>query len=222
MLPRSSSPKNHQISTTCVFFHGGIKSPCLSLIFFLGNLGKSWAMPSLKFRILDKPVCLCSKNCWSLQNESSHHFHCVFRLSGFVKGKHAICEWTSALSFNFVRMQDLLSIVWHLFGWLSRDGDMYAALRDCHVSLQLEADYVKAHLRLARCLYELRWTKEALDCLQAFKLCFPDYAMGQACQALDRDIKAAIFSKTENGEFPQAPLPMTGRISSWDCGERKC
>lgn len=78
------------------------------------------------------------------------------------------------------------------------DGDMYAALRDCHVSLQLEADYVKAHLRLARCLYELRWTKEALDCLQAFKARFPDCALGQACQALDRDIKAAIFSKTDN------------------------
>ncbi|XP_064474167.1 WD and tetratricopeptide repeats protein 1-like [Ornithodoros turicata] len=78
------------------------------------------------------------------------------------------------------------------------DGDMYAALRDCHVSLQLEQDYVKAHLRLARCLYELRWTKEALECLQAFKLKFPDHALGQTCQALDRDIKAAIFSKTEN------------------------
>ncbi|XP_077538991.1 WD and tetratricopeptide repeats 1 isoform X2 [Haemaphysalis longicornis] len=78
------------------------------------------------------------------------------------------------------------------------DGDMYAALRDCHVSLQLEADYVKAHLRLARCLYELRWTKEALDCLQAFKARFPDCALGQACQALDRDIKAAIFAKTDH------------------------
>lgn len=75
---------------------------------------------------------------------------------------------------------------------------MYAALRDCHVSLQLEADYVKAHLRLARCLYELRWTKEALDCLQAFKARFPDCALGQACQALDRDIKAAIFAKTDH------------------------
>ncbi|KAH7936681.1 hypothetical protein HPB49_002428 [Dermacentor silvarum] len=78
------------------------------------------------------------------------------------------------------------------------DGDMYAALRDCHTSLQLEADYVKAHLRLVRCLYELRWTKEALDCLQAFKSRFPDCALGQACQTLDRDIKAAIFSKTDN------------------------
>ncbi|CAN7983925.1 unnamed protein product [Ixodes pacificus] len=78
------------------------------------------------------------------------------------------------------------------------DGDMYAALRDCHVSLQLEAGYVKAHLRLARCLYELRWTNEAIDCLQAFKLRFPDYATGQACQALERDLKRAIFSRTEN------------------------
>ncbi|KAH6928649.1 hypothetical protein HPB50_018170 [Hyalomma asiaticum] len=78
------------------------------------------------------------------------------------------------------------------------DGDMYAALRDCHTSLQLEADYVKAHLRLVRCLYELRWTKEALDCLQAFKSRFPDCALSQTCQALDRDIKAAIFSKTDN------------------------
>ncbi|CAN7952220.1 unnamed protein product [Ixodes pacificus] len=92
---------------------------------------------------------------------------------------------------------------------------MYAALRDCHVSLQLEAGYVKAHLRLARCLYELRWTNEAIDCLQAFKLRFPDYATGQACQALERDLKRAIFSRTENGGRPLAPA---NRDTFWGRG----
>lgn len=81
-------------------------------------------------------------------------------------------------------------------GW---DGDLYAALRDCHIALRIDNDYFKAHFRLARCLYELHWTKEALECLQTFKVKFPDHAQTNACEALDRDIKAAIYS-TENEE----------------------
>ncbi|XP_013417552.1 WD and tetratricopeptide repeats protein 1 isoform X2 [Lingula anatina] len=79
-------------------------------------------------------------------------------------------------------------------GW---DGDLYAALRDCHTAIHLDTNHLKAHFRLARCLYELTWTKEAFDCLTYFKSRFPDHASSHACEALDRDIKAAIFSKTE-------------------------
>lgn len=78
-----------------------------------------------------------------------------------------------------------------------RDGDLYAALCDCHQALHLEHNHMKAHFRMARCLYELGWVQEAFDCLQVFKSKFPDYGNSQACNALDRDIRAVIFSRVE-------------------------
>lgn len=54
---------------------------------------------------------------------------------------------------------------------------------------------MKAHFRMARCLHELGWVQEAYDCLNIFKTKFPDYATSHACQALERDIKAVLFSK---------------------------
>ena len=76
-----------------------------------------------------------------------------------------------------------------------RDGDVYAALRDCYTALHLDINHMKAHFRLARCLYELSWTTEALDCLLLFKAKFPDNASSKTCEALEKDIRAAIFSK---------------------------
>ena len=81
----------------------------------------------------------------------------------------------------------------------SRDGDHYAALQDCYSAIRLDADHLKAHFRMAKCLFELAWTREACDCLQLFKSKFPDYASSSACQTLDRDIKAAIYSRTDQG-----------------------
>ncbi|GFN97618.1 WD and tetratricopeptide repeats protein 1 [Plakobranchus ocellatus] len=80
-----------------------------------------------------------------------------------------------------------------------RDGDQYAALRDCYQALTLDPSHMKAHFRLARCLHELSWSQEAFECLRLFKQQFPDYAKSPACETLDRDIKAAIFSQTEDG-----------------------
>ncbi|XP_060570664.1 WD and tetratricopeptide repeats protein 1-like [Ruditapes philippinarum] len=80
------------------------------------------------------------------------------------------------------------------------DGDMYAALRDCHNALRLDLNHLKAHFRLAKCLNELSWSKEAFECLNHFKSKFPDYATSRACEQLDKDIRAAIFSKTESDE----------------------
>ena len=40
---------------------------------------------------------------------------------------------------------------------------------------------------------------EALECLEDFKGKFPEQAQSSACDALDKDIKAALFSKTESG-----------------------
>jgi len=76
-----------------------------------------------------------------------------------------------------------------------RDGDVYAALRDCYTALHLDVNHMKAHFRLARCLYELSWTNEALDCLLLFKAKYPDNASSKTCEALEKDIRAAIFSK---------------------------
>ncbi|KAL4233448.1 WD and tetratricopeptide repeat-containing protein [Mactra antiquata] len=80
------------------------------------------------------------------------------------------------------------------------DGDMYAAMRDCHTALKLDLNHLKAHFRLAKCLNELSWYKEAFECLNHFKNKFPDYASSRACEQLDKDIRAAIFSRTESEE----------------------
>lgn len=79
-------------------------------------------------------------------------------------------------------------------GW---DGDVYAAMRDCHTALQLDPDHMKAHFRLARCLYELQWVQEASDCIQAFKNKFPDHVHSHACKALVKDIETASASKPD-------------------------
>lgn len=83
-----------------------------------------------------------------------------------------------------------------LFSVSHRDGDMYAALRDCHNALRLDLNHLKAHFRLAKCLNELSWTSEAFECLKHFKSKFPDYATSRACEQLDKDIRAALFAKT--------------------------
>uniref|UniRef100_A0A667ZC11 WD and tetratricopeptide repeats 1 n=1 Tax=Myripristis murdjan TaxID=586833 RepID=A0A667ZC11_9TELE len=78
------------------------------------------------------------------------------------------------------------------------DGDHYDALRDCLKALTLNPGHLKAHFRLARCLFELKYVAEALECLDDFKGKFPEQAHSSACDALDKDIKAALFSKTES------------------------
>lgn len=40
---------------------------------------------------------------------------------------------------------------------------------------------------------------EAMECLDDFKGKFPDQAHSSACDSLDKDIKAALFTKTETG-----------------------
>ncbi|XP_074645517.1 WD and tetratricopeptide repeats protein 1-like [Tubulanus polymorphus] len=82
-------------------------------------------------------------------------------------------------------------------GW---DGDLYAALRDCYIAIRMDRNHLKAHFRLARCLFELQWTQEAADCLRYFKRRFPDYASNSVCETLDKDIRAAIFAKSEEDD----------------------
>ncbi|XP_066500011.1 WD and tetratricopeptide repeats protein 1 isoform X1 [Hoplias malabaricus] len=80
------------------------------------------------------------------------------------------------------------------------DGDHYDALRDCLKALSLNPAHLKAHFRLARCLFELKYVAEALECLDDFKGKFPEQAHSSACNALDKDIKAALFSKTDSAD----------------------
>jgi len=89
----------------------------------------------------------------------------------------------------------------HIVSLCVRDGDVYAALRDCYAALHLDINHLKAHFRLARCLYELSWTTEALECLLLFKAKFPDNASSKMCEALEKDIRAAIFSKNSGKLF---------------------
>ncbi|XP_077432868.1 WD and tetratricopeptide repeats protein 1 isoform X2 [Vanacampus margaritifer] len=77
------------------------------------------------------------------------------------------------------------------------DGDHYDALKDCLKALTLNPEHLKAHFRLARCLFELKYVPEAQDCLKDFKGKFPEQAHSSPCDALDKDIKA-FFSQSES------------------------
>ena len=81
-----------------------------------------------------------------------------------------------------------------------RDGDTYAALRDCHMAIKMDPNNLKAHFRLAKCLYELSWPQEALECLLEFKAKFPNQAKTQSCELLGNDIQKAI-DKISEGKF---------------------
>ncbi|KAF8785368.1 WD and tetratricopeptide repeats protein 1 like protein [Argiope bruennichi] len=76
-------------------------------------------------------------------------------------------------------------------GW---DGDHYAAIRDCYIAMKLDPDYLKAHFRLAQCLHKLRWVKEALECLTAIRLKFPEYAKTKSFESFETDVKVACFA----------------------------
>eukprot|EP00061_Rhincodon_typus_P016310 g44459.t1 len=94
------------------------------------------------------------------------------------------------------------------------DGDHYDALRDCLKAISLNPSHLKAHFRLARCLFELKYVTEALECLDDFKGRFPEQAHSSACDALDRDIKAVLFAKTDTSDEKKAGTTTPIRIRS--------
>lgn len=73
---------------------------------------------------------------------------------------------------------------------------MYAAMRDCYCALSIDKEHMKSHFRLARCLYELKWYKEAQECLNQFRKLYPDYSNTNACETLVDEIEKAIRKQT--------------------------
>lgn len=94
------------------------------------------------------------------------------------------------------------------------DGDVYAALRDCYRTLELDPDHLKALFRLGRCLFELKHPAEAQCCLELFNHKFPDHATSPAYRSLDRDIKDELFSNmsSESGSGTKASCSARKRI----------
>ena len=48
--------------------------------------------------------------------------------------------------------------------------------------------HLKSHFRLAKCLFDLKWYKEAKECIDIFARRFPDYAKSHACENLIKEI----------------------------------
>lgn len=72
------------------------------------------------------------------------------------------------------------------------DGDVYCALKDFYRSLELDGGHFKTHWNLAQCLYDLRWYKEAYECLEKLKAYFPDQTQAPRFLKLESDIRYAL------------------------------
>jgi hypothetical protein len=80
---------------------------------------------------------------------------------------------------------------------MNREGDIYAAMLDCYKALSLDKDHLKSHFRLSKCLNDLKWHEEALECINSFCKRFPDYANTQACENLIKDINKSVKTLKE-------------------------
>lgn len=70
-------------------------------------------------------------------------------------------------------------------------GDFYAALKDCVTALKLEPNHMKAHFRLAVCLYELDKLNDSKMYLDQFTKKHPSYKTSAAFKVLYSDILLA-------------------------------
>ncbi|EFN75923.1 WD and tetratricopeptide repeats protein 1 [Harpegnathos saltator] len=107
------------------------------------------------------------------------------------------------------------------------DGDIYAALRDCKLTLLLDPEHIKAHFRLARCLFDLNRALEADKILKNFQQKFPEYVSNSSCKALRMDIKEAIdngrdYSQSNHLQFPISEYEQEWRRNSIDYKMRFC
>ncbi|CAL8110183.1 unnamed protein product [Orchesella dallaii] len=78
------------------------------------------------------------------------------------------------------------------------DGDIYGALKDCQIALKIDPDHYKAHMRMCRCLFEMKRYNETQECLNVFKLRFPS-CVRDAVTTLENDlVKAASASESKD------------------------
>ena len=77
---------------------------------------------------------------------------------------------------------------------------MYAALRDCLSALEADPGHIKAHLRLARCLADLGWKEEAVQCLAAFKRRHPEHRRSQHCVELEQELEEGELEEKRGRE----------------------
>lgn len=76
-------------------------------------------------------------------------------------------------------------------------GDIYAALIDCVTALKLDPNHMKAHFRLAVCLYELQKYNDSKIYLEQFTMKHPSYKTSTAFKVLRDDLLLAQ-QKSEN------------------------
>lgn len=94
------------------------------------------------------------------------------------------------------------------------DGDIYAAFRDCCMAMQLDSNYLKAHFRKAKCLFQLLWLQEAFDCLKLFREKYPDYVKNNtSVSVLDREINTAM-NDSKDEEKEKSPEGFRYRVLS--------
>ena len=79
------------------------------------------------------------------------------------------------------------------------EGDIYDALRNCYRAIELDPLYVKAHLRLLRCLIELERTKECRGYMTEFAVRFPDHALQSPFLQLEKDLVEFEKKQQEGG-----------------------
>lgn len=94
-----------------------------------------------------------------------------------------------------------------------REGDVYAAMRDCYQALSLDPGHMKSHFRLCKCLNELGWCSEASECLKIFTGKFPDYASTPACEALVKEVKDSL-RKTSSAKSSSTAASTSSSSSS--------
>ena len=77
------------------------------------------------------------------------------------------------------------------------DGDIYAALRDCYYVLNFDPSDVKAHLRICRCMLEMKRPLKAQKCFDLFKKCCPEQIKSSDCQIVEKEILEALEKESE-------------------------
>lgn len=104
-------------------------------------------------------------------------------------------------------------------------GDCYEALRDCHKALHLDSNYIKAHFRLARALFEINQLAMSNDCLQELKRRFPSHETDQSVKMLEHDINQALTTRVVPSHRDSNPEKLSQNeivsnlIELWNCND---